>query len=191
MNPIIVNKPSYLTLIFPREIPYFEVRNSTGDLCFFRYLDVPSKRYDFNIIIPESYVINPEPVECYMSGAKRMINDFTLPTPDYLPPTSPEFITDMSKPYVAMSYIEDGKIILGSKFYELPEFARIFTQYHEIGHWHYNGQIEADTFALLHFCKAGFNPSSAIYAIKNYTSHCKENADRVNSLYANVLKYQC
>lgn len=187
---ITINKPSFVTCVWGYNISHIEAYNEFGDLCYIIDLDKPCNQFSFNLIINGNYEIFPSPENVYLSGKKNMIKEIVFPQFDWQIIGEPEIIYEPGN-YIAITDLNKGITYLGDKFYAMPEFARIFTLYHEPGHYFYDSQENADLFALYHFCKQGFNPSSAFYTIKNYCVECAENEQRLRELHANILEYQC
>ncbi len=183
-----LHRPSYLTVYFDNPVGFFTVQNSENDSAYFKYFVEPVKSWSFNLMLPDKYLITPNPCKVNFSEPKQMINDITLPEPDWYPETEPEIFFDESFAGVAYTIPAKCQIVIGQKYWTLPEFARIFALIHEYGHLYYHSEINADLYALYHFCKMGFNPSSALYSTDMYIRDCAENNQRLVSNYQTVLR---
>ena len=76
-----------------------------------------------------------------------------------------------------------GVIEVGETFHTLPEQAKLFILLHELGHFYYTQEKDADHYALYHFNKMGGNPSQSVYTLAMFLTDTPENKARINSLF--------
>jgi len=187
-----VTKPGCYWIRFTSYPPnYFELRSSTGDLYYFRWLNkVP--RIKFNILHPDTYTSNV-PFEIVK------VSDVEIPTmwPTLPPPERdrwPDEIKLVHNPKVTGTpiriYSEDGLIEYGNKFMTYPPVLRLFLILHETGHFWYLTEEYCDLWALINYLRMGYNRSMAYYALTNILSRSPQNLNRINFLFNEIQKTQ-
>lgn len=156
---------------------------------FFRNLDCKYSEIKFNVKHLGRYKINAGQVAAIVPIEIQELN-VTLPTPD----------RDRLKPFdivynpkltasPARNFTNKGLIEYGTKFKTYPFPIRVFILLHEIGHFFYKNECDADLFAAVHFIRLGYNNSTALYALTrvlNFNSHA--NNDRVTKLFKHLNK---
>lgn len=168
------------------------VVDSCGDLCFSkRFEDEKKDCYSFNLILPETYTIYPEPCNATFSAPKKLIKNVPFPKFERTPPDNYEIIYDNSIEGYACCYQDYGVICVNDNFYKCSQPDRIFILMHELSHFYYDTEKYADDFADYMFYKAGFNPSSALSARTKYLSDNDEEAERKIRAHQKILNYQC
>lgn len=196
----------------------FEVRNSRGELYYFRYLDGKTPRIKFNVCHADTY-FSHTPFEVVK------IVDIEIPT-DL--PTLPDFSRDRIKDFTivynpnligtpARVFTKDGIVEKGRDLYKYPKPLRVFILLHEVGHFFYGltdeditrarrmkqadgekfvkdkkqqGEENCDTFALINYLKMGYNRSMAYYALSKVLARSPGNIGRLKALFYNIQKTQ-
>lgn len=218
MSAIKTKQPATVYIKFTGESPKkFMLTNSKGEVYFFRYLDGKTPRIKFNLVHPDSYkgnvnfeIVKVVPIE---------IPDMLPELPDYDRDRLKDFVIidnpDLAAP--ARVFTEEGVIERGRDFYKHAKPLRVFILLHEIGHFFYGvndldyvkasrmnkkdgeaylnqrrqqGEEKADTFALIHYLKMGYNRSMAYYALENILSKSSGNTERLKKLLHNIQKTQ-
>lgn len=188
-----INDPSTIYVKFPSNyLPRkFVVTDSNNEIYFERYLDGKTPRIKFNIPYPVNAVYNIV-TQC------EIVKIVPIEIPDIsinLPPFERNRVKDLriiDNPELngtpARIFTYDGVIELGRKFYTFPKPMRVFFLWHEIGHLYYKTEQYCDLFALVHFLKAGYNMSTAMYCLTNVLRRNKQNWDRILYVYNNLIK---
>ena len=74
------------------------------------------------------------------------------------------------------------------KMREYSEPVKVFIMFHEAGHQFFDDEIKTDRFAVISFLNAGYNLSSAMYALKDVLNVSEENIERILSQH-DLLKH--
>lgn len=88
----------------------------------------------------------------------------------------------------ARIYTDLGLIEIGAKFNKLSLSEKAFVLLHEYGHFFYKTEYKTDLFALYHFIRIGFNPSSAFNCLKDVLGDTPESNKRILNLYSQIFK---
>lgn len=83
----------------------------------------------------------------------------------------------------ARIWAQRGLIETSTSFSTLPAAIRFFILLHETGHIFYKTEWKCDLFALHEFLKAGYNESTAMYALTQLLGNKPEHEQRINSLF--------
>jgi hypothetical protein len=70
----------------------------------------------------------------------------------------------------------------------LPQPVRQFIQCHELAHYYYEDEVEADRFALYQYLNQGYNFSTAFNSLFDYLTPSGINVTRILSLFAEIMK---
>jgi len=87
----------------------------------------------------------------------------------------------------ARIFPDSGVIEIGPKFHRQSEQIQDFILFHELGHFYYDSEENADAYALKCFLKAGGNQSAAYDALECVLTPCKQTKQRIDKLY-NLIK---
>lgn len=159
-----------------------------GELYFFRDMHIPQQRLKFNVCHSGKFSINEDCNEIHILPLVIHELNVTLPPPDrhLLKPfkivLNPNLTTTPAR-----NFTHKGIIEISPKFKKYPFCIRKFIIYHERGHFYYKNEEDADLWAANEFIKAGYNNSSAFYALKNVLNFdSKINKDRIKKLFKNL-----
>lgn len=191
---IIITEPSTVFIKFTDECPKsFVLTNSDNDnVEYFRFMDGKVPRIKFNIPNAGSYIGNVKfdivkivPIEVPILALP------TLPIADRNRYRTPKFVFNPNlTDTVARTFSEDG-IIEHSPFYEsLPRCIQVFIDLHEIGHFFYLNENDADLYAFVCFVRKGYNVSTAYYAMDRVLKKSKQNIERLRDMYNNISNVQ-
>lgn len=184
------NKPStYIVRLF-ENANRFVVYDSKGKIYFYR--DLPNGLREFKVNIPDEGIytfnnkalVKQKPIEInykaerinFPRKERNRAKKFYF-TYDANETTSP-----------ALIYTGTGEIVRGRKFKELSKPMQIFILLHELGHFYYQTEEFCDLYALYHFLKMGYNPSTAMYCLVDQLRRNPNNDKRILSLYNELLK---
>jgi hypothetical protein len=187
-----VNKPCSVYIKFTYTTPQrFALTNEYGKVYYFRILNGKYPRIKFNILHPGTYTGNV-PFEVTKIGSVEYPETLpALPEPDrnrFKPFKIVDNFTLNGSP--ARIFTGEGIIERGRSFYDLPEPIRVFILLHEVGHFHYSKEEDADLFALVHYLKMGYNRSMAFYALSQVLKKSDRNLNRLRELLRNIQKTQ-
>lgn len=166
-----------------------EVYNDKGKVYFFRELGGKFESIKFNVAHKGHYSISED---CKSIEVKDIVIDEIkqqLPTPDrkgFKPlkfVNNPDLITSPARAFRKTGIIEKGKL-----FYTLPFPIRVFILCHEIGHFFYKDEDNADLFAVKLYVKNGYNRSVAIYSLTKVLNPTPKNIIRVEKLFKTVTE---
>ena len=167
----------------------FKLYNKKGELYFERYLNGNTPRIKFNIVHADDYYSN-------VPFSVVKITDIVKPEIDIdLPPYERDRIKDFTitdnfsiGDTPARIFTHNGVIERGKKFYTFPKPMRVFFLLHEIGHFFYKTEEYCDLFALVHFVRMGYNPSTAVLCMTRGLKRSKQNVERVKNLFNQLKK---
>lgn len=97
------------------------------------------------------------------------------------------FVQNYSLKGPARIFPESGVIEIGPKFHKQTEQIQDFILFHELGHFYYDSEENADAYALKCFLKAGGNQSAAYDALDCVLTPCNQTKQRIDKLY-NLIK---
>jgi len=106
-----------------------------------------------------------------------------LPEPDRRGTTTPT-ISIEPNPNTASIYLDSGKIVIDAEKWK--SFGRLQREYillHEIGHFQYDSEKNADTFAMVEMLKIGYNPSQIFTAIATTLRLNDDNLKRCKHIF--------
>lgn len=170
---------------------YMEIRNSAGKVFYFRHKPDGVETIKININKPGQYTANFD--------AFATVKPLEIFNPiKQLPTKERDFRTEIQihgkklDKTPALIYAKYGVVHYDrDKFAALPIPCKVFILLHEIGHFFYTTEWKADTFALYHFCKLGYNPSNAFYTLSKILEGKSEEQElRLKNLHNCILFQQ-
>ena len=164
-----------------------EVLNDAGKVYYFRELNNNYNQIKFNICHAGHYKINPDCV----------IEKIVPIEIEKLNVVLPPFDRNKEKPVVfkynpdlltspARIFTDKGIIETGRHFKSYPFPIRLFILCHEIGHFYYKGEENADLYACKLYVDNGYNKTNALYALTKVLRNSLNNEKRVKALF-NIL----
>jgi hypothetical protein len=180
-----INKPSTIYIAFKGQSApnFFAVLDSKGRVYYFRHLNGRTPRIKFNIPDPGEYHTSI-PVELVkMVSIEIPTNLPKLPPPERDRFKEPEIKVDPSLNDIAIHYTNEGLIVCGRKWLEMPYPIRLFILLHEKAHFFYSTEQYCDRMALIDFLRLGYNRSTAFYALEKYLTRTPENEKRIQDLF--------
>lgn len=187
-NAVKVNDPCTIYVKFLKEQPKtFILYSVDGDSYFFRYLDGRTPRIKLNIPDPGDYTGNV-PFEVYKTTSIELPDKLqTLPPPERDRfKDDPDIVIDDTFDGLAMNDSNNGVVIVGSKWLELPKPMRYFILLHEKYHFFYLTEDYCDLGAMVDFLRSGYNRCTAHYALATVLSRTSENIRRVMRMLENI-----
>lgn len=183
------SSPSTLLIKFFEPTDYFELRDSRGRLYYYRYL--PNGTNEIKINLPDKglYYFNND---CQIEDKPLQIIDgiYYVKLPKQERHREKE-VTIRHNPNQtgspAIIYTDEGIIVTGTKFLDLPIPMRIFVLLHEKGHFKYSTEKYCDLYAFVEFVKMGYNPSTAIYCLSDVLRQSPMKDERVYSLFQTMI----
>jgi len=177
---------------FTEYMPHRFLLNSISDneCYYFRYLDGNTPRIKFNVPDPGCY--EPDaPIEVVKAVDIEIPTNYPVLPPanrDRLKPVSYYYNPEMDKETMTpiRIYTEPGVIEYGDKFLSYISPIQKFLTLHEYGHFFYIEEENCDLYALVNFCRSGYNQSTALYALSHILGRSKENIERIRSLFNNI-----
>lgn len=197
----------------------FDVYNSKGELYYRRALNGRTPRVKFNVLHADNYTTNV-PFNVIKIGALELpdrLPDLPPYSRNRVKDVTITYNPDLSGT-PARIHTNTGVIERSPSFFELTKPLRVFILLHEVGHFFYGvnaddintakqfndpvqakaylkkkmlqGEMNCDTFALIHFLRMGFNRSTAFQALKNVLKRSPENMKRLQSLLNNIKQTQ-
>lgn len=185
-----IKRPATIYVSFLSNPNTFFVYDQNGKEYYRRYLTGREKGIKINIpdngfyTFSEDCVFKEKPLE--INGN---INKISLPTKERNRYKSYKIIHDdkeIRSP--ALIYTKQGIIITGKRFKDFSIPTKIFLLLHEIGHFYYETEKYCDLFSLVHFVKAGYNVSSAMYCLTDILRRRPENDERINYIFDKISK---
>jgi hypothetical protein len=86
----------------------------------------------------------------------------------------------------ARIFFEKGICEVSTNFQKLPIQWQEFILLHEKGHFKYEEETSADTFALNEFLQKGYNASQAFFALRDVLRKSEENLNRQKEIYKQI-----
>lgn len=156
---------------------------------FFRVLFKKYPSIKFNLCHPGSYSMTAGKVEKIAPIEIQKFN-YKLPAHDR---ERMKFFEFRKNPTLtgspARNFTKTGIIETGTKFPHYPFAVRLFILLHEIGHFYYFDETNADAWAAKTFIDMGYNESTALYSLSNVLNfETTRNKDRITTMLANVQK---
>lgn len=156
---------------------------------FFRVLHKKYPAIKFNLCHPGKYSTTAGTVDKILPLQIQKFN-YTLPPKDR---HLMKFFEFRKNPTLtgspARNFTKLGIIETGTKYDTYPFPVRLFILLHEIGHFYYKDEANADAFAAKTFVDLGYNESTALYSLSNVLNfESKRNKDRIETMLYNVQK---
>lgn len=185
-----IKTPTRVKLIYqiaPEEIQVFAHENN--NTLMQRENGAGLKTLFVNIPRAGKYTITPAPI--FMTTENLPLNqyqDIELPTPDRTPTGKPLFVSSNFCPKFTPARMNrfTGEVQVRNDFKNLPNEQRFYILMHEEGHTRYKNEDDCDLYALKKFLNKGFNPSQAIYALKNNLRNAPENRERIQKIFNQI-----
>lgn len=165
-----------------------EIYNDEGKVYFFRELGGKFKKISVNICHKGFYRVSEDCDSIQKRELEKSTINAVLPPPD----------RDRMKPFVivhnenltstpARNFTNKGVIETGKTFKHFPFPIRLFILCHEVGHFFYADEENADLYACKIFLENGYNKSTALYALTKVLKANIQNKKRVERLFS-ILK---
>lgn len=187
MNKFFCKEKSTVIVKFKVKPVRFEVLNDNAKVYFFRELDNKFLNVKFNICHKGFYTMSEEcesidvlPIQIVKSNIqlppieRNRFRDFKIVYNKNL----------MSTP--ARNFTFSGIIETGRNFNTYAYPIRLFILCHEVGHFFYAKEENADLYACKIFLENGYNPSSALYALTRVLNANINNKKRILNLFKNI-----
>lgn len=184
-----IDFPSTVYIQFTGVMPkLFVLRDGSGDVHYFRYLNGSIPRIKFNMPIAGMYTTDNE---------IQVVKIVPIEIPDNLPTLPPAerdrlkpvtFVFNPNLKFTASINTHTGIIEHGPKYMGLIKPVQIFIDEHEKGHMFYKTEEKCDLFALVNFIRMGYNESTAYYALSSVIKKSPEQMKRVKDMFNNLDK---
>lgn len=160
-------------------------------LYFFRELTGRMKDADgvikINILHPGSYTLSHEAESIKVEPIRIHPLPFPLPPKDRDLFKSFEVVYNPDlKNTPARNFTGHGIIEVSPQFKKLPHFIQEFIMLHEVGHFYYKDEINADLYALKKYIEKGYNNSGAYYSLTKVLRPTEANKKRIDNLYKHL-----
>lgn len=123
-----------------------------------------------------------------VSPEKYNLSKLVLPPKDRHDEKEYFFSYSQSFPGPARIFPTTGKIEVGPLFAKQTEQIQDFIILHELGHFYYDKEENADIYALKKFLESGGNQSAAFDALERVISKTPENIQRIKQHLNNIKK---
>lgn len=190
---MIISDPSTIYIKIMGQIPMCFVIGNTDGVQYFRYLHGKIPRLKFNIPLPGDYdanvpfeIVKISPIEIPFLALP------VLPQADRNRWTdNPEIVFNPTlSNTIARNFTESGTIEVGPRFEQLISPMKIFIIDHELGHFFYSDEFNADLFALVNFVRKGYNVSTAYYTLEKYLNKSKLQVNRLKDMFDKINTIQ-
>lgn len=185
---LVIKTPStiYFTAAEKGAVKYFINGTHYGDNLYEKGI------FKYNFPVPGIYIaVTSSPViESKTSPLEIVHKNITLPPPDRNKAVGIKkayFDTKSNSP--ARIYTDKQIVVLNPKFRDYSIQIRYYILLHEMGHYFYSDEADADTFAAYHYLKDGYNPSEAFDALASVLHPSKRNDERIKNIYNLISKH--
>lgn len=186
MNIFKIVQPSTVLFTFDEPPQYVNVYLK-NELYYFRNLGGKFYKIKFNVKHPGKYFIDVDCANIKVIPIEITPLNFELPEPDRQRLKPFQFIYNSELTGTpARNYTNTGIIEYSSYFKTLPFPLRLFILLHEIGHFYYKDEENADAYAAKVFIDNGYNESTAIYALTKVLHPTDKNEKRILSLFKKI-----
>ena len=185
-----ITTPTRLKLMFataPEDLKVFAHENNN----FLMIRENPTGEKTLFVNLPRAgvYTITPAPI--FLQRENLPLNQYQeiqLPTPDRKPTGRKLFVSENFCPRFTPARMNrfTGEVQVRNDFKKLPNEQRFYILMHEEGHTLYKKEDDCDLYALKKFLNKGFNPSQAIYSLKNNLRNAPENRERIQKIFNQI-----
>lgn len=166
----------------------FVVRDSAGNVFYFRHIAYPVPRIKFNLNLHDVYFTDT-PIDVYAIVPIEIPYFARNPR---LPAPQRDRIKDVYYRYnpnlgtVARITTETGLIEHGPRYKSLIKPMQVFIDEHEKAHMFYLDEDLCDALALVNFIRMGYNISTAYYTLSKVLMKSPQQMERVKEMYRNI-----
>lgn len=184
MNRFFCKDKSTVTVKFTEKPLRVEVYNDKGKVYFFRELGGKFETINFNICHKGHYTISEDCISIEVNPIKIFPVNVKLPPKDRNRFKEVTFEHNDSLIITpARINTKTGKIETGRTFKNFPFPVRLFILCHEVGHFFYSKEEDADLFACKLYVNNGYNKSNALYSLTKVLKTGLPNKKRVQELF--------
>lgn len=187
MTKFYCSKKSTITVTFENPPIRVDVFNDNGKLYYFRELGGNFKTIKFNICHKGHYTISEDCVINEITDINIIPVNVVLPPPDRNREKEVSIVFNKNMTSTpARINTKTGVIEIGKRFKLFPFPIRLFILCHEVGHFFYSKEENADLYACKIYVDNGYNKSNALYSLTKVLSVNIQNEKRILELFKKI-----